>query len=426
LVIRENQIPDPPITISELPTSNGAPTGGFHDEDPLRRISQFLKKRTWIVVVTVLLGFLGGSLVNHFSQRLFTAQANIEVDAEDISSQFRLEQMQGLGGGEDVSEKLDTEMEILRSRNLAMETIKQLHLYANPDFVHLVDGKPWDMSKPNVREMLIGNFSGSLRIARLGHTDIVQIYATNRNPLLATLIANTLIDCYTNHSFQENYSATSKISAFLNEKLDTLKADLEKSQEHILDLQKDIGLYGINPSNSVVSANLEEMNKRYADAEVDRLLKESTLQQIRSSSPDVLDAALGNTDPALTAGRQRLAELNSEYTSLVQTYGPAYPRVKTLKAQIDQVQHELGNEEKAQVARAQKEFEASTSNEAKLLAALKDQEQDAYGLGQKAAEYELARRDYETHRLLYDGLQERLQEATLMSGLHSRFAESSA
>ena len=34
-------------------------------------------------------------------------------------------------------------------------------------------------------------------------------------------------------------------------------------------------------------------------------------------------------------------------------------------------------------------------------------------------EYELARRDYETNRLLYDGLQERLQEASIMSGLHS-------
>jgi capsular exopolysaccharide synthesis family protein len=54
-----------------------------------------------------------------------------------------------------------------------------------------------------------------------------------------------------------------------------------------------------------------------------------------------------------------------------------------------------------------------------LLSALKKQEQDLYGLGQKAVEYELARRDYETNRLLYDGLQERLQEAALMSGLHS-------
>ena len=262
--------------------------------------------------------------------------------------------MQGLGGGVDVSGKLDTEMEILRSRNLAMETIKELRLYNNPDFMHLVNGQPWDISKPNVRELLLANFGASIKIARLGHTDIVQIYATNRNPVLASLIANTLIETYIEHSFRENYSATEKISSFLNEKLNVLKANLEKSQAHILDLQKDIGVYGINQSNSVVSANLEEMNKRYADAQVDRLLKESNLQQIRSSSPAVLDAAIGSTDPMLMAGRQRLAQLNSDYTSLAQTYGSSYPRVKTLKVEIDQLQHDLDNEERAQVARAQK------------------------------------------------------------------------
>jgi capsular exopolysaccharide synthesis family protein len=419
LVIREQQNSDPPITISEIPPNGGMTASGIHDEDPFRRIIQFLKKRSWIVVVSVLLGFLGGVLVNRMSRRLFTAQANIEVEAEDISSQFRIEQMQGLSGGEDTSEKLDTEMEILRSRNLAMETIKELRLYGNPDFIHLENGKPWDVSKPSNRELLIADFEANLKISRLGHTDIIQIFATNRNPELASMIANTLISRYIEHSFRENYAATEKISSWLNDKLSGMKADLEKSQARILDLQKDIGVYGMNSSNSIVAANLEELNKQYADAEVDRLLKESRLQEIQTSSPDVIDAALGTADPVIETGRARLAQLNSDYTSLIQTYGPEYPKVKTLKAQITQLEKELRQEDKVQVDRARKEFDAAGSNEAKLLAALKKQEQDVYGLGQKAVEYELARRDYETNRLLYDGLQQRLQEAGIMAGLHS-------
>ncbi len=419
MVLRDNQTSDPASTKPELSMSAGAPIGGFHDEDPFRQVIQFLKKRSWIVGVALLLGYLGGVLVNHFSARLFTAQASIKVESEDISSQFRLEQMQGLGEGVDTGEKLDTEIEILRSRNLAMETIKELHLDRNPDFVPLEHGKPWDMSNPNVREMLIANLRGTIRIARLGHTDIIQIFATTGNPELASLIANTLIDRYIEHSFRENYAATAKISAWLDDKLGGLKTKLEESQAHILDLQKDIGVYGIDQTHSVVVANLEELNKQYADAEVDRLLKESRLQEIQSSSPDVIDAGIGNADPMLAAGRQRLAQLNTDYASLSQTYGPGYPRLKTLKAQIDELQRELEREEKAQVARAQKEFDASETNESKLLAALDKQEQDAYGKGEKAMEYELARRDYETNRLLYDGLQQRLQEASIMSGLHS-------
>ena len=419
MAIRENQNIDPAAGNPEIANAPANPIAGFRDEDPIQSIVQFLKKRLWIVATTAFLGLVGGILVNHFSQKLYTAMASIEIESEDISSQFRLEQMQGLAGSEDTSEKLDTEIEILHSRNLAMETIKELHLDSKPDFVPLVGGKPWDMSKPTVREMLISNFRGSLKIVRLGHTDIVQIFATSRNAEMASLMVNTLIDRYIEHSFRENYAATAKISTWLDEKLNGMKTKLEESQAHILDLQKDIGVYGIDQSHSVVVANLEELNKQYADAEVDRLLKESRMQEIRSSPPDVIDAAIGSTDPALAAGKQRLAQLNTDYTSLMQTYGTSYPRAKALKAQIDELQRSLDREEKAQIARAEKEFDAAENNESKLLAALNQREQDAYGKGEKAMEYELARRDYETNRLLYDGLQQRLQEASIMAGLHS-------
>jgi polysaccharide biosynthesis transport protein len=402
----------------EPPLDPGIPLGGFQGEDPFRRILQFLKKRAWIVIVGALLGSFVGVLVNHASKKLFTATASIEIQAQDISSQFRLEQMQDMGVG-DTSERLDTEMEILRSRDLALETIKSLHLESNPEFAPLQNGRPNDLSRPEVRAMMVGYFAGAVQIGRLGHTDIVQIFVTSRNPQLAALIANALIDRYIEHSFRENYAATSKISGWLDERLNGLKANLEKSQEHILALQKEIGIYGMDSSHSVVAANLEELNKQYADAQVDRLLKESRLQEIKTSSPEVIDAALGNADPALTAERARLTELNDEYTSLVQTYGTAYPRVKTLKAQIEQLKNELAREEKAQIARSQKELEAAEINESKLLAALNKQEEDAYGKGQMAVQYELARSEYDANRLLYDGLQQRLQEAGIMSGLHS-------
>jgi capsular exopolysaccharide synthesis family protein len=418
LATRENQSIDSAAVNPEL-VGGPALATGFSDEDPFRRIVQFLKKRAWIVVVTTLVGLVIASLVNHFSPKLYTAGANLEVQSEDISSQFRLEQMQGLGGSEDISEKLDTEIEILHSRQLALETIKELHLENNSDFVPLVNNRPLDLSKPTIREMLIADFRGSFKITRLGHTDIVTISATSRNPEVASLMVNTLIDRYIEHSFRENYAATAKISDWLDEKLNGLKDNLEKSQAHILDLQKDIGVYGMDPTHSVLVATLEELNKQYADAEVDKLLKESRLQAIKSSSPEVIDAALGSTDPALMSGKQRLAQLSTDYTSLLQTYGPAYPRAKAMKAQIDQLKDEIEKEEKAQVARAQKEYDASENNESKLLGALNKQEQDAYSKGEKAVEYELARRDYETNRLLYDGLQQRLQEASIMSGLHS-------
>lgn len=103
-------------------------------------------------------------------------------------------------------------------------------------------------------------------------------------------------------------------------------------------MQRDIGVYGIDQSHSIIAANLEELNKQYADAQVDRLLKESRLQEMETASPDVVDAALAMLDPGLLASKQRLLQLQTDYNSLAQTYGSAYPRVKTLRAEIDQLQ----------------------------------------------------------------------------------------
>lgn len=393
------------------------PSAAAAEIDPIGRFVQFLKKRGWLIGVASAMGLLIGVALNHFEPRLYTAQANIEV-TQDLSSQFRVEPVSGLSG-EDDSEKLDTEQEVLRSRSLAIETIKALHLESNPDFADLNRGRPWNLSDLQARHNLIATFRGDLQVKRLGHTNIVQIFITSRRPELASLMVNTLIDRYIEHSFRENYEATAKISGWLNSQLNGLKDNLEKSQARIVELEKEIGVNSIDPSHSIIIASLEELNKQYADAEVDRLFKQSRLEQIKSSSPDVVDATMGSMDPGLTSAKQRLVELQSEYTSVAQTYGAAYPRVKALKAQIDQLQHSLNQEENALVTRAAKEFEASQNSENQLRAELDRQEQAVYGKGDKAMQYEFIRRDYETNRLLYDGLQQRLLEAGIMSGLHS-------
>jgi polysaccharide biosynthesis transport protein len=386
------------------------------DTDSFTRLVQFLKKRGWLIVVFALAGLAAGIAANLILPKEYTAYANIEV-AEDPSAQFRLEQIQDFGGG-DTSEKLDTEIEILRSPTLALETIKNLHLESNPDFTELNAGKSWDLSRPAIRQSLIANFRGNLEVTRTGHTSIIQIRMTSLNPALASLMVNALIDRYIEHSFRDNYAATAKISTFLDAQLNGLRSNLENSQEKIISLQRDLGVYGMDQTHSVTIASLEELNKQYADARVDLMLKESRLRSIQGVSPEMLDALVAQS-PGTQASKQALIQLRGQYASMAQTYGPAYPQLKSIRAQIDQIEQEIAVAGKAEVTRLQKEYEAAKINEQMLRIELDSKETEAYGKGEKAMEYQLASRNYETNRLLYDGLQQRLLEAGIMSGLHS-------
>jgi polysaccharide biosynthesis transport protein len=355
--------------------------------------------------------------VNIVMHKQYTAVAQIEI-VPDMSGEFRLEQVQDFSAGEDDAEKLDTETQILESRSLAMQTINSLHLENNPDFLPLPGGHAWDMSSPAVRDILIRSFLGDLNIVRQGHTSILEISVTSRKPELASLMTNTLIDNYIEHSFRDNYTATAKISGWLNTQLNDLKENLEKSQGQMIAYQRDLGIIGVDPKDSVIVASLEELNKQLADAEVDRMVKEARLRAIKTASPDVIDAA-ASADPSLQASKLQLAQLRTQYTSMIQTYGSAYPPLKATKAQIDQLEHSLAVEENAEVDRAQKEFDAAQNNEDMLRKSLDAEEESAFNKGQKGVQLEFARSEYEANRLLYDGLQQRLQEAGIMAGLHT-------
>lgn len=400
----------PPSAEIGLPQS---PTSG---EDSIGRFVQFLKKRGWLILAAVVIGITAAIVVNVMSTRRYTASAQVEI-VPDRSGEFRLTQIQDFDGADD-AEKLNTEIEILQSRTLVLETIKSLHLESNPDFLPLPNGRPWDLSTPSVRDTLVDAFRGRLNIVRKGHTTILVISFTSHNPELASLVVNNLIDNYIERSFRDNYASTAKVSGWLSSQLNDLKGNLEKSQQQMIKYQKDLGIVGLDTKDNVITASLEEMNKQLADVEVDRMLKEARLRSLQNSSPEVIDAA-AFADPALQASKQQLAQLRTQYTAMVQTYGSAYTPLRALKAQIDQLEHNLKAAENAEVIRAEKEFDAARANEEMLRKSLSDEEQKAFDNGQKGIQFEFARSQYEANRLLYDGLQQRLQEAGIIAGLHT-------
>jgi len=392
---------------------------------------QFLKKRGWLMVLISLTTLGLTEIIDLTVPKYYTSQAQIEI-VPDLSPEFRLEQIQNMigGGSGDDTEKLDTEIEIMQSPTLEMETIQALKLYKNPVFLKFKKGREWNLSIPSERETVLKRFGGDIDVKREKHTDIIQVRVTTNDPALSGLIANSLIDKYIERSFRANYQSTQRISGWLDSQLDDLRKNLEKSQTKMISYQKDLGLVGLTlfspttgtqltSSGDVQITSMDETLKASAAATVDRMMKEALFNAIKTSTPDVVDATASLTDPELLSSKEALLQVQGQYASMSQTYGKAYPPLQALQKQIDQLQQKINDQEHTAIVSAQKQYEASAQNEAMVQKSLNSQEQEAYGKGQKAAEFEFAVEDYESSRLLYDGLQERLQEAGILSGLHS-------
>jgi len=403
----------------------------LQDGGSLASLFQFLKRRGWIIVLVMFVGLAAAETLDVVVKRDYTSTAQIEI-VPDLSPEFRVEQIQSMigGGSGDDSEKLDTEIQIMQSPTLELDTIQALHLENNPTFLPFKYGRPWNLSSPLERETVLKSFNNDIDIKRWQHTDIIQVKMTTRDPALSSLIADTLIDKYIERSFRANFASTNRISGWLNQQLGGLRNRLEKSQEQMIAYQKDLGLVGLtvfsreggsdtSGSTDIMVDSLDAMIKQSADASVDRMMKEALFNSIQGASPDVIDATAALTDPELLASKETLLGLQNDYASMSKTYGKAYPPLQALQKQINDLQAKIDQEEHTAIASAKAQFQAAAQNEAMVRKNLDSQEQEVFSKGEQMAKFEYALEDYESNRLLYDGLQERLQEASILSGLHS-------
>jgi polysaccharide biosynthesis transport protein len=389
---------------------------GLNDGQTLHHFLLIGKSYIWLVLVCTLLGVGAGFIENATTPKEYRSTANIEI-TQDTADQFRMDTGGGYDSGYIDVAKLDTEIAILKSSTLAMATIQTLHLDKNPDFLPLGSNHVFDLSKISDRHALIGMFEGGLAADRFGHTNILDLSFTARNPELAAIICNTLIDNYVEHNFSQNYAATQQVSDWLGKQLGDLKNRLEASQNHMLTVQKDIGLVGIDQTQSIVLSRLVDISHDVSQAETQRLIAQAKLITLQSAPPEILPSLSGDT--VLVGLKERMTTLQAEYASLSARYGAKNPRLQENRSEFAEVTQAMKAEQATVIARAQEEVNAATHNQDALRGRLEQEKSSAYMGNSKAVEYTLARREYEANRSLYDGLQQRLQEAGIIAGLHS-------
>jgi capsular exopolysaccharide synthesis family protein len=185
----------------------------------------------------------------------------------------------------------------------------------------------------------------------------------------------------------------------------------------MLTVQKDIGLVGIDQTQSIVLSRLVDISHDVTAAESQRLVAQAKLITLQSAPPDVLATLSG--DSVLLGLKERLTSLQAEEASLSAKYGAKNPRLLEIRSELAEVQQSMKAEQSTVLARAQEEVNAAKENQDALQRRLDQEKGSAYMGNSKAVEYSLARREYEANRALYDGLQQRLQEAGIIAGLHS-------
>lgn len=379
-----------------------------------------LRKRKWIVLTCVFIGTVFGVIRAITTPKTYTTYGTIQVRL-GASNEYRIGA--GSSGPQDLGTRLETEAAILQSDSLLLKVANELDLEDNPYFLgpkskvtHV------DPNDPGVQAWMIGFLHGGLLIGRIPKTQLISIGFTSLSPELSARVVNTLINDYIVRSFQTRYRATQQVSQWLSTQLNDLKQSVETSQEKLVELQRKLGVLGFSDqAHNLNLDTLDDLSKAAADAKIRRIVSEAQYRMLTSTNPELLDgspALIGSGAGTLLATlRNGQATLEAQYAQLSSQFGPNYPAVQQMRAEIAQNEKAIAQEQHRVLAQAQIAFKSAAVNEAMTNKVLQEEEAKNYKKRDDMVQFVLMQRDFDSNRTLYDNLRTRLREAGIEAGL---------
>jgi capsular exopolysaccharide synthesis family protein len=181
--------------------------------------------------------------------------------------------------------------------------------------------------------------------------------------------------------------------------------------------QRENNIVGLDEKQNIVTAKLEQLNRDFTTAQTERIQKEATYNLVKTGDASLVVRAEPNS--LLQQLKQQQAGLQVQLAQLTTQFGPSYPAVRQLQNQLHQLDSSIETEINAMQQRVNNEYRQATARESMLRAALEQQKKDANELSEKGIQYSLLKRDADSNRQLYEGIQQRMKEASVAAGLRS-------
>ncbi len=408
-----------PAVLPNQPPLQGAPTETRPTITP-GDVRKIFIKRKWLLIGSLLAGAIAGLLYILLTTPQYEATARIDIDLSRSTNIGITDLIESkLSGGDQTSDRLQTEVRIMQSETVALDVIRSLDLVHKKPFSEVFKSRAYDGHLTAMqRYSLLKTFIGSLKISVLPSTELVEIRYRNPDPELATSIANAVVDAYMERDLRSRFEGTTRVSSWLSRQLDELKKQVEESQHELARFQRQNDLMGSDSEGgSLMTDSLRTVNQQLAEAEADRIVKEARYRMAETRNPELLVSVAPST--VLASLRQQQGELLVQAAQLKAKFGPDWPKVREINQQLTQVQHDIDGEINNLTQRFAEEYHAAQSTEMLMRGRLEATKQKAYRENESSAQYEILKHGAESASDLYDALQTKLKEAGITAGLNS-------
>jgi len=353
---------------------------------------------------------------------VYVATAQVEID-RDSTSFMPFQNGQSGDYWYDTDTYIETQSKVLQSDTLALETIKSLELWKYPEFsaspkvIAELDSLTDPSQRPMTRPSILSAFLGRLSVKRIPNSNLLQVSFESENPQLAAMVVNKHLQNFIDLNYRTRYESAKRASDWLEEQLNDFKSRVEKSEDARLAYERNNQIWTVSEGQDLYTQKLTDLNKQLTDAQTERMKDEASYVMVQAGQLNALPQVQQN--PVIQNLIKQQNVLRDQYAAALSRYGPNYPTVVRIRAQLTSVAKSIEQAKQGVAQEIVTAYHTDQQREQLLTKALGQQEQSANDQAQKMVKYNILKREAETNKQLYVSLLEKLKEAGLSAGMHS-------
>ena len=380
-----------------------------------------------ILIAGILAAFLLlGIAVTFLMTPKYTAVATVQIDQEEQRI-LDAEDNGGAAAYQDADRFLQTNVDVLRSRRMAERVAEEMNLFANNDFLELMNVDPPAEDEPNPdlarRDEVLETIQDNLGISLPAESRVVSVSFTSPDPAFSAKFANTFVSSFLRYNIERRLDKTAYARDFLSRQLEEARERLQNAEREANDYARNTGLVRLpsttpgGADTTITTVDLGRYNDALAQARTDRIEAESRWNSV-SRAPDyaIAEALQNKAMQDLIAERARV---QSQIEAELATKQPTHPTVIPLQKQLDEYDAQISRLANGVRASIRDAYRMTAQRESELQSRVNSLKGATQTERDRSVQLNTLTREVETSRELYDGYLQRFRTLSAESNITS-------
>lgn len=441
-----NTIPQRDEADTTLPPGSSARRG--NEDLDLRDLISSLWRHKLLIFCTIFVGCVLAWWVISLLTPLYTASSSVMIEARDNQITDMKEVVPQLDATE---ETVNSQIQVIRSRDLAYRVIDALSLEQNPEFNPLLrqeesavadswsarlgdwlgqmagqDGDAQDaagapQAVANAQRTAVANtLLDKLEVRPLTDTWVIQISLSSKDPQTAARVVNKVAALYLEFQLKSKVKATEAATRWLTDHIADLRQQVTEAERAGEGFRAQSGLIeGKEKGTTLAAQKTSEITSQLIQAQANRVAIQAQLHRVqdllRTGGVDSAIEVLNS--PMIQRLKGQWAEIRQQVVQHSTKYGERYPDLISLQAALADIQNNIKIEVDKIVQGLKNQAAVAQARVTALQASLDQMTERMAALNENAVKLRALEREAEASRALLEDFLGRAKETRLQQSI---------